>query len=77
MADSISLTPSDILGAIQRGLRELDVYLQQPVIAVDVGASVTHLNQMIERLGVLAEMQGAMRKSQAAANSNGTDARAN
>ena len=74
MADSISLTPSDIVGAIQRGLTELHTYLQQPPASIEVGACVTHLGQMIERLETLAEMQGALRQHQAA---NGAETRTN
>ena len=77
MADSISLTPSDIVGAIQRGLTELHTYLQQPPASIDVGACVTHLGQMIERLETLAEMQGVLRQHQAAANGNGAETRTN
>lgn len=45
----ITLTPSDIIGAVQRGLAELQVYLNSPAQEINVSMCVAHM----ERLGGL------------------------
>ena len=75
MADTISPTPSDIVGAIQRGLSELNQYLNQPSLAVDVNASVEHLSRLLGMFDLLAQMQASM--PQPAANGAVGEARTN
>lgn len=57
MSDSLRLTPADLVGAVQRALIELHTYLQQPGMAVDVNACVSHLDRVQNLLGALQEMQ--------------------
>lgn len=75
MADTISPTPSDIVGAIQRALQELNQYLNQPSLAVDVNASREHLSRTLDLFDLLAQMQASM--PQAAANGAAAEARTN
>lgn len=66
---SVELTPSDVVGAAQRGLSELNVYLQGPAMAIEVGACKAHLGRVIALLETLEDMQAEIR---AANDSGGT-----
>lgn len=57
MADreTVALTPSDLLGAVQRCLTELSAYLQQPALGVDVNLCRDQMDH-IEKL--LASFEG-------------------
>lgn len=72
--NTISPTPSDIVGAIQRGLSELNVYLNQPALAVDINASREHLSRMFDMFDLLSQMQASM---STAANGAAAEARTN
>ena len=65
MADSdISLTPSDIVGAIKQGLTELHQYLSMPLQEVNPALCVPHLERMTDFMRKLAAMQGPMRQAE-------------
>lgn len=54
MAD-LTLTPSDIVGAIQRGIGELAAYLNAPVQEIDPSICIAHMQRLtglMERLEV-------------------------
>jgi hypothetical protein len=51
--DTAFPTPSDVLGAVQRGLMELNVYLSQPFQNINVGSCLQHLDDMRWRLEAL------------------------
>ena len=72
--NTISPSPSDIVGAIQRGLQELNQYLNQPSLAVDVNASVEHLSRLLAMFDLLAQMQASMPQG---ANGAAAEARTN
>ena len=45
--DSITLTPSDIVGIVQQGLKEISVYLNNaPPHQVDSGTCADHLDRL-------------------------------
>jgi hypothetical protein len=46
-------TPSDVIGAVQRGLYELHSYLAQPVANIDIQAALRHMDEMALRLSYL------------------------
>lgn len=73
--NTISPTASDIVGAIQRGLSELNVYLNQPALAVDVNASREHLSRMFDLFDLLSQMQATIQDG--ALNGAAAEARAN
>lgn len=56
---TVDLNPSDIAGAVQRGLSELHAYMQQPAHAIDVQASQAHLVRLDALLQTLSDMQRA------------------
>lgn len=59
MADSdITLTPSDIIGAVKQGLGELHMYLSQPLTEINPAICIPHLQRMTGFLERLAQMQG-------------------
>ena len=57
---NISMTPSDVIGAIQRAVSELNAYLGQPAMAVSVPDCKAHLDRVIAMFDALAEMQAAI-----------------
>lgn len=67
----ITLTNSDIIGAVQRGIRELDAYLSNPTGNVDVALCVGHMERLTELMGRVQNMQPA------AQNGANAEARAN
>lgn len=67
----LAFTPSDIVGAIQRGLGELAAYLNAPVQEINASLCVAHMQRLtalMERIEPLA---------QAPINPNAHEARAN
>lgn len=74
--NSITLTPSDVIGAVQRGLAELGAYLNQPAMAISVPESLAHLSRVGDLLSALEGMQDQLRAAYAAQNGNGADAEA-
>lgn len=54
----ISLTPSDIIGAIKQGLGELHMYLSQPLAEINPAICIPHMHRMTGFLEKLVEMQG-------------------
>lgn len=46
--DNLSLAPTDIVGVIQRGLRELDVYCAQSASNVDPQMIIGYLRRLAE-----------------------------
>lgn len=66
----ISLNPSDIVGAVQRGLIELNAYLQQSALAISVPDCAAHLGRMLTLLETLNAMQDELRAPQAAASAS-------
>jgi len=61
-AQPITLTPSDLLGVIQRNLRELDAYLAQAPMGVNVGMCKEHLGRAFMFLDSFEQMQAAILK---------------
>lgn len=57
MSDSITLTASDIVGAVQRGIRELDAYLSNPTGNVDPDLCVAHMERLTAMMGKVQAMQ--------------------
>lgn len=49
----ISLSNSDIVGAVQRMLMELNNYLNQPVERINPQMGINHLHRCVEFLGKL------------------------
>lgn len=73
----ITLTPSDFIGAVQRGLSELNNHLSAtPALAVSVPAAKDHLAHLATMLDALEKMQAAIARQQAT-DGNRADARAN
>jgi len=70
---NISLTPSDVVGAVQRACAELGSYLQSPALSIDVPACHAHLSRMAEMLSALDAMQSSIAQAHAAANGNDTE----
>lgn len=64
-------TPSDVLGAVQRGLRELHAGLELPAEQLDIEACLEQLEAMRWRLAALKA------QPQATANGKPSEARAN
>lgn len=57
---TIELNPSDALGVVQRGLHELQVYLNgTEAMRVDVPAAMAHIERLLPFLAKLQEMQMA------------------
>ncbi len=46
--DNLSLHPTDIIGVIQRGLRELAVYCERPAEHVDPAVIVGYMGRLAE-----------------------------
>lgn len=69
----ISLTPSDLVGAIQRGLAELAAYLNAPVQEINPTICVAHMERLT---GLMTRLEAGM-PQQAAANGNAREARTN
>lgn len=73
----ITLTPSDFIGAVQRGLSELNNHLvSTPALAVNVPAVKDHLAHLVTMLDALEKMQAAI-AAQQAASGNRQETRAN
>lgn len=73
---TLTLTPSDIAGAIHRAAFELAQYVGgSAALAVDVHQSRAHLARMFELFDALEGMQEAARAAQQ--QNNGAEARAN
>ena len=67
---NITLTPSDVVGAIVRGLGELSLYLNNsPAMNVDAGQCLTHIDHMAELTQTLAQLQHNMMAQAGNANS--------
>jgi len=64
-------TPSDVLGAVQRGLRELHAGLELPAEQLNIAACLAQLEEMHWRLSHLKA------QTQPAANGKSSEARAN
>lgn len=73
---SISLTASDIIGAIQRGLFEMDMHLKGHPLAINVPASKQHIERLGALFDTLEDMQLSMHSASQSA-SNGAEDRAN
>ena len=67
---SLTVTSSDIVGAVQRGVAELQVYLNQPIHLIDGPMCVAHLERM---MGFISRIPAV--PPQDAANSNQPDAK--
>jgi len=63
------LTPADLVGAVQRGLGEINAYLGRPALSVDVNEVLSYLDHVQTLLGKLQEMQMQI----SAANGNAAD----
>lgn len=75
---AINITPSDIVGAIQRQLQELLVYLNQSALQIDTNACLAHLDRTEEFLRSLQDAQlklAAAQNTQGAVKGNGKEAR--
>lgn len=71
----ITLVPNDIVGAIQRGLSELNGYLSQvPPLQVDTNQAAAHLDRLLNFVSTLQDMQLQHATQESAANGNGKDA---
>lgn len=53
----VNLTPSDVVGSIERGVKELMIYLSNPPLSLNVDELRNHFKHMDEHLGRLKEMQ--------------------
>lgn len=69
--DTIPLTPSDLVGAMQRRLVELHSYLTHPPHAISVDGCKDHLAPVWTMLDKLAEMQAAIQAQTAHSAQNG------
>lgn len=74
MADdnTVPLTPSDVVGAMQRRLREVHDYMNHVPHQINPNACREHLVQFFDHLDVLEAMQASVGKTQ----ENGAEARA-
>lgn len=63
----ITLMPSDVLGIIQRRLLELNAYLGQAPMGVDVGLAKQHFAEAYGFLENFEQMQAAIIKQQSGA----------
>lgn len=71
--DNMQLFPTDIVGIIQRGLRDLDAYCMRPAETVDPGVIIGYL----ERVAGFAQRLPQPRMDAPAASDAGTEARPN
>lgn len=73
MADdnTVPLTPSDVVGAMQRRLREIHDYLNNVPHQINPQACRAHLAPMFDQLDVLEAMQASVGQQE-----NGAEARA-
>ena len=51
------LQPSDLVGAVQRRLRDLDMFLAQPPFDIDVNQTLVHLDGVVTMLKAFQQMQ--------------------
>jgi hypothetical protein len=73
--NTIEMNPSDVIGAFQRGLHELQGHLNSTnALQVDVQAVVAHIERLMPFLAKLQQMQASMAAQQSATNG---EARAN
>ena len=72
--NNVSLTPSDVVGAVQRRLQELSAYLQGPSLAINTFEARSHLEGAIDLLDALHGMQLSIQAQQSVANGNDADA---
>lgn len=63
------LTPDDLVGAVQRGLGQINAYLGRPALSVDTNEVLSAL----DRLGDMVRKIQDMQLSFAAANGNAAD----
>ena len=66
--NNVSLTPSDVVGAIQRRLLELGQYLNMPSLAINTDEARVHLEGAINLLDALRGMQMSIQAQQSVAN---------
>ena len=77
MSAEINLTPSDVVGAVQRALMELSAYMNRPALSIDVVACEAHLDHIYKMLRTLQDMQIQAGAMAGAGNENGAEARKN
>lgn len=74
-ADSIVMTPSDAIGAVQRGLQETLGYLHaNNAMTIDVPGVLAHIERLVPYLMQVQKMQASV---QAQASNGAGEARAN
>ncbi len=63
---TVTLTPSDVLGMVQRALTDMHGYLGQHPMQVDVNQCFAHMDAMKQRLATLQAMQQTIMQAQQA-----------
>ena len=66
--NNVALTPSDVVGAIQRRLLELGQYLNMPSLAINTDEVRVHLEGAIDLVDALRGMQMSIQAQQSVAN---------
>lgn len=70
----VNLSPSDVVGAVERGIKELAMYLNNNApLLMNVEEIRKHFKHMDEHLGRLREMQLLSEATNKAANDNAKD----
>src|SRR5262245_26963782 len=59
----IYFSPGDVIGAVQRGLREVDNYLAQPVVDINPGIALQHLDRCMGHLAYFHSQMAAIHKA--------------